>query len=76
VDPKAGLDDVEKILDPSGIPTLKPWPSSPYPVTLPIVPCRLSVYVYILCVCLCVIQFPQVSGETESISRISLSILK
>jgi hypothetical protein len=35
VGPRAGLDDVEKILDPIGTQTLTPWSSSLQPVAIP-----------------------------------------
>jgi hypothetical protein len=42
VDPRAGLDDVEKILDPTGTRTPTPRSSSPYPVAIPTALSRLT----------------------------------
>jgi hypothetical protein len=35
VGPRTGLDNVEKILDPTGTPTLTPWPSVIHSAVLP-----------------------------------------
>jgi hypothetical protein len=46
VGPRAGLDDMEKILDPIGTRTPTPLSSSPYPVAIPTALSRL-IYIYI-----------------------------
>jgi hypothetical protein len=45
VDPKAGLDDVEKILDPTATRTPTTWSSSPQPVAIPTTLSQLLTYV-------------------------------
>jgi hypothetical protein len=53
VDPIAGLDEVETILDPTGTRIPTPWPSSLYPVAIPTTLSRLP----------CLIRYRETSGS-------------